>query len=75
MQAKQIVSEIKHEGKIINDTNIISDTFNEYFVNVGPYLADKIPMEMLQILLLEVIWTAWQFNTLIRTKSPKSCQY
>ena len=23
--------------------NIISDKFNEYFVNVGPYLADKIP--------------------------------
>ena len=43
MNAKQIVSEIKYEGKIINDTNTISDKFNAYFVNVGTYLADKIP--------------------------------
>ena len=42
MPAKQIISEIKHDDKIINDTNIISNKFNEYFVNVCLHLADKI---------------------------------
>ena len=54
MNAKPIVSEIKREGKILNDINIISDKFNEYFVNVGPNLADKIS---------RVNWDATDFIT------------
>jgi hypothetical protein len=41
--AKQTVTEIKSDGKIITDNNIISNKFNEYFVKVGPSLANKIP--------------------------------
>ena len=31
------------DGNIITDPNEIANNFNEYFVNVGPKLADKIP--------------------------------
>ena len=32
-----------NDGNIINDPNEIANNFNEYFVDVGPKLAEKIP--------------------------------
>ena len=31
------------DGKMISDPNEIGEHFNEYFINPGPNLADKIP--------------------------------
>ena len=31
------------DDNIITDSNEIANNFNDYFVNVGPKLADKIP--------------------------------
>ena len=32
-----------NDGNIITDPNEIADDFNEYFIKVGPNLAEKIP--------------------------------
>ena len=37
------ISEINSGGTVITNKQTIADTFNEYFVNVGPNLAAKIP--------------------------------
>lgn len=33
----------KYNNLIINDSTTIDDKFNDYFANVGPLLANKIP--------------------------------
>ena len=33
------------DGKIISDGTLISNTFNEFFVNIGSNLVDKIPYQ------------------------------
>lgn len=40
---KETVDEIIHNNKIIQDPKSIADKFNEFFANVGPNLAAKIP--------------------------------
>ena len=39
---KPCVKEIKINNQLINDQNIIAQKFNEYFVSIGPNLAEKI---------------------------------
>ena len=40
---KPNIAKIKHGDLIIEDPKIITDKFNEYFVNIGPNLAKIIP--------------------------------
>jgi len=40
---KQVVKEILSNGQIVNQPKDIANKFNEYFINVGPNLASKIP--------------------------------
>ena len=39
---KPCVQEIKINNQLVNDQNIIAQKFNEYFVSIGPNLAEKI---------------------------------
>ena len=41
---KQCVQEIKINNQLINDQNIIAQKFNEYFVSIGPNLAENIDL-------------------------------
>lgn len=36
------IKEISLDGNLIKDYKLIADNFNEVFVNIGPYLANKI---------------------------------
>ena len=37
------ISQLKVDGKLINNTKEISNKLNEYFANVGPNTEDSIP--------------------------------
>ena len=39
----KLSSEFSHNGSILNDKKSIANAFNDYFVNIGPTLASKIP--------------------------------
>jgi len=43
-QSKKPINEIKLDNNTITDTKVIANKFNEYFTNVGPLLANKIPV-------------------------------
>ena len=42
-RVKNLVKEVVHEGQHIVDPTSIANRFNEYFVQLGPALAEKIP--------------------------------
>ena len=42
-KSKQICAKFNYNGKSIEDKNTISNTFNNFFINIGPELAKKIP--------------------------------
>lgn len=44
-QTKKQISQITVENKTITDSHTIANKFNDYFVNIGPQLAKKIPTE------------------------------
>ena len=53
MIIKEVINKKKHEnvntkfnidGSAVSDCNIVANKFNEYFVNTGPSLADKISL-------------------------------
>lgn len=43
VQKPNDISQIKSKGETINDPMCIANAFNDYFVNIGPDLASKIP--------------------------------
>ena len=42
-KCSKLSSEFSHNGSILNDKKYIANAFNDYFVNIGPTLASKIP--------------------------------
>ena len=42
-KCSKLSSEFSHNGSILNDKKSIANAFNDYFVNIGPTLASKIP--------------------------------
>ena len=42
-KCSKLSSEFLHNGSILNDKKSIANAFNDYFVNIGPTLASKIP--------------------------------
>ena len=43
IMSKPTIKEININNTIISNKNEVANTFNEYFTNIGPIIANKIP--------------------------------
>ena len=61
-----------NDGSLTENKSIISDKFNEFFVNVGPNLAKKIPETGINP--LHYIWVAQKYSQsfCLMSHAPKS---